>query len=280
MSENLNSQPTILPGATGTLFIIGGHEDKSEPMTILRRFVAAAGGANARIVAITTASAIPEVMAATYAAAFKTLGVTNFTALEVASRAQANDPAIIAACNQASGILLSGGEQVRLTVELGGTQLEEAVRQRYIAGAVVAGTSAGASALGETSILDGPASFEVLREGVSLGAGLDLVRNVLIDQHFDQRLRIYRLLSVLALNPGLLAVGIDEDTAIIVTPDGCAEVIGSGAVTIVDGRFITYTNLPNVDKGQPISITGLTLHILTDGHKFDLNTRTPIIPTT
>ncbi|MGI8428567.1 MAG: hypothetical protein ACR2OB_04530, partial [Solirubrobacteraceae bacterium] len=89
MSENLNSQPTILPGATGTLFIIGGHEDKSGPMTILRRFVAAAGGANARIVAITTASAIPEVMAATYAAAFKTLGVTNFTALEVASRAQA-----------------------------------------------------------------------------------------------------------------------------------------------------------------------------------------------
>ncbi len=277
---NPSSEPTILNGATGTLFIIGGHEDKTGPMTILRRFVAAAGGAAARIVVITTASAIPDVMAAMYAPVFNQIGVANFTALEVASRVQANDPATIATCNQATGILLCGGEQIRLTVELGGTLLEEAIKQRYIAGAVVAGTSAGASALGETIILNGDASFEVMREDISLGAGLDLINNLLIDQHFDQRLRIYRLLSVMALNPGLLAAGIDEDTALIVTPDGNAEVLGSGAVTIVDGRFVTYTNLPSVNQGQPISITGLTLHILTDGHNFDLNTRTPIIPAT
>lgn len=277
MSETISSEPVILAGASGTLFIIGGHEDKTGPMTILRRFVAAAGGANAHIVVITTASAIPDVMAAMYNTAFQQLGVTNFTALNAVTRAQANDPTIVATVNQATGILLSGGEQVRLTAELGGTVLEDAIKQRYLAGAVIAGTSAGASALGETIILDGPASFEVLREQISLGAGLDLVNNILIDQHFDQRLRIYRLLSVLALNPGLLAVGIDEDTAFIVAPDGSAEVVGSNAVTIIDGRHITYTNLPSVAPGQPLTITGLTLHILTEGHKFDLNTRTPVI---
>ncbi len=278
MSATSYTEPTLLAGVQGTLFIVGGHEDKVGPMTILRRFVDAAGGAAARIVTITTASTIPQVMADTYAQVFKALGVASFTALNVDTRAAANDPSVLAACANATGILLSGGDQVRLTVTLGGSQLEAAVKQRYIAGAAVAGTSAGAAALGETVILGGGATFEVEREPISLGPGLDLINNILIDQHFDQRLRIYRLVSVLALNPGMLAMGVDEDTAMVVTPDGGGEVVGSAAVTIVDGRNIGYTDLPNVRRGDPISITGLTLHILTHGHQFDLNTRTPIIP--
>ncbi len=266
----------LLAGTRGSLLIIGGHEDRTEALLILRRFVAAAGGSAARIVLLSNASALPELYVPVYTAAFQQIGVQSFQAVGAETRAQANDPALAAMIGQATGLMISGGEQLRLVSEIGGTLVERAIHNLYQLGGVVAGTSAGAAAMGETIILQGPSTPMVRRGLVELGPGLDLINNLLIDQHFDQRQRLYRLISALALNPGQLAVGIDEDTALFVGPDGVAEVIGAGAVTILDGSAVSYTNVAEAHSNQPVAIVGLTLHILTAGLRFDLSGRKPL----
>lgn len=187
-------EAVIVAGAQGRLLIIGGREDRVGDLLILRRFVELAGGPAARIVIVTHASAMPAPLTATYAAAFTRLGVASFVALPADDRLDANDPVLAKQVEAATGVLLSGGEQLRLVSEVGGTLLERALRGVYLRGGVVAGTSAGASALGETIILSGDSGPTVTYGQAQLGPGLDLINNVLIDQHFNQRDRLYSTL--------------------------------------------------------------------------------------
>src|SRR5690606_15716106 len=104
-----------------------------------------------------------------------------------------------------------------------------------------------------------------------------LLRRVVIDQHFTQRNRLGRLLSIIAENPFVLGIGIDEDTAIIVDRDTNLEVVGTHTVTIVDGRNM-HSTINEIPAGQILALTNVTLNVLPAGHRYNIETRTPLAP--
>ncbi|KQQ36241.1 cyanophycinase [Duganella sp. Leaf126] len=253
---------------TGHLIIIGGGEDRTDDKNVLTRFVEMAGGAERRFVVITTASRVPDKVWEMYDAAFGDLGVDARTHLHLDTRADANNPDLVAEIEQADGIFMTGGDQKRLLAIIGGTLADHAMHRALIErGAVIAGTSAGASAMSAHMLADGKTNLHPEKGAVHLGAGLGLVNRVVIDQHFSQRHRLSRLLTVIAANPHLLGVGIDEDTALIVTPGSSIEVIGDGAVTIVDGRD-TITNIADLPQHGCPELIDVRLHLLPSGSRY------------
>jgi cyanophycinase len=178
----------------------------------------------------------------------------------------------------ATGLFLTGGSQLKFSSALGGTQLAETIRRRHAAGMVVAGTSAGAAVLSEHMIARGDSGGTPRRRLVHMAPGLGLAPNLVIDQHFRRRDRLGRLLTALSYNPGPLGVGIDEDTAAIIDPDGTLSVMGAGAVTVVDGNASRFNNSHAVMRGQPIAMMGLKVDVLTAGCRYDLERRMGIPP--
>jgi cyanophycinase len=217
--------------------IIGGHEDRKHDMEILSRFVALSGGAGAKIVVISAASSVADQMWEMYDRAFGELGVGNRVHLALQSRQCANDEEIIKDIRDATGIFMTGGDQKRLLAIIGGTALDAEMHAALkLRGACIGGTSAGASAMSGHMLAQGRAELHPEKGSVSLGAGLGFLHRVVIDQHFSERQRLSRLLSVVAQNPYLQGIGIDEDTALVIERGVGIEVLGEGAVTIVDGR--------------------------------------------
>jgi cyanophycinase len=256
----------------GTVMVIGGAEDKIRDRVILSRFVSLAGGDEARIVVISTASSLGFEAGARYRAVFGELGVKSVTPLHTMTRAQANDETFARSLRDATGVFLTGGNQLRLSSTIGGTLLAEAVIARFREGAAVAGTSAGASAMSSHMIAFGAPGGTPKHRMAALAAGLGVLPSVIIDQHFQQRNRLGRLLSVIAQNPSLLGLGIDEDTAGVVGPDGIMEVIGRGSITIVDGAA-AETDAWDVKGHRPLMISNVVLHALPAGYRFDLRRR-------
>jgi cyanophycinase len=198
--------------ATTSLLIIGGAEDKIGRAVVLRRFVRLAGGRRSRIVVVPTASAFPAEAVAAYSDVFTRLGVTSVTTVDPASRAAAGDPALVAQVDGATGIFMTGGNQLKLSQYVVGTPLGDAILRAHQRGAVVAGTSAGASIMSLFMISMGEEGVTPRQRSSQLTAGLGLLPGVVVDQHFDQRARYGRLLSIVATSPNLLGMGIDEDT--------------------------------------------------------------------
>lgn len=256
----------------GTVAAIGGAEDKLRTRRILRRIVDLAGGADARIVVIPTASR-NEGAGERYCRTFRDLGAADATIVHPTRRAECAESDILDAIEQATAIFLTGGNQLRLASVIGGTAAAKAIRQRNARGCVVAGTSAGAAILSEHMIAYGREGATPRAGMVSVVPGLGLVNQVIVDQHFRERDRIGRLLTALAYNPFAVGLGIDEDTAAFVGPDDTIEVVGSNAVTIVDAADTTHDTIGLVREGEPISLIGLRLHILVDGGTFDLRSR-------
>jgi cyanophycinase len=252
--------------------IIGGAEDKVRDRVILGRFVELAGGSDGVVVIISTASSLGFVAGERYSEIFTGLGVGTVRPINAMTRNQANDEAYVRQVRDATGVFLTGGNQLRLSSTLGGTLLADAVLERFRAGAVVAGTSAGASAMSSHMIAFGASGGTPKHRMAALAAGLGVLPSVIIDQHFQQRNRYGRLLSVIAQNPSLLGLGVDEDTAGVVGPDGIMEVIGRGSVTIVDGAG-AETDAWNVLGHRPVMISGVILHALPSGYRFDLRHR-------
>ncbi|MDB5100855.1 MAG: cyanophycinase [Cyanobacteria bacterium RYN_339] len=262
----------------GHLVIIGGGEDREDDKAILTRIVALAGGKKAKIVVLTTASRQaaldPEVakdIEATYRKAFLACGAASVTALHLFDRQSANTAESAQAILNASCIFIAGGNQSRLVSIIGGTAVERAMHTAYLEhGACISGTSAGASAITEHMVAGGP-SDPLPRKGLlPLAPGLGFLHHVIIDQHFSERQRLGRMLGVLAQNPFLMGIGIDEDTALVVCPDATFEVVGSGAVTLIDGRDMDNRAFNEVEDGDPMLLTDLRLHLLPTGFKFDL----------
>ncbi|HHW39614.1 MAG TPA: cyanophycinase [Syntrophomonadaceae bacterium] len=262
----------------GTLVIIGGAEDKTGERVILRRFVELAGGERARLVVVTSATSRPQLVGDGYSRLFKDLGVQEVSILNVASRQEANIPSAYQTLLDATGIFFTGGDQLRITSLLGGTRLDEALRKAYREGTIIAGTSAGASAMSETMIVEGDGERAPQRNNVKMAPGLGLIREVVVDQHFAQRGRLGRLLTAVAQHPYMLGIGIDEDTAIVVKPGGVFEVIGSQTVTVIDGKQIQETNVSESGPLEPLALTNVILHILPVGYKFDMIQRQPLSP--
>lgn len=257
----------------GRLVIIGGAEDKKGKRTILKRFLAEAGGEDAVVVVLTSATEEPEAAGETYRAVFGELGARSITALDVGSRARAYEPGVSEALSRASGIFFTGGDQLRISSIIGGTPVARALSESYRRGVVIAGTSAGASAMSEVMIVGGPGEEAPKRGPLSLAPGLGLLREVVVDQHFAQRGRIGRLLAAVAQHPGILGLGLDEDTAVLISPEATLEVVGSGAATIMDGCRLQFTNVSEQAPNEALAMAGVTLHVLPHGYRFDLKNR-------
>ena len=252
--------------------IIGGAEDKVRDRVILGRFVELAGGSDGIVVVISTASSLGFVAGERYREIFTGLGIRTVRPLHAMTRTQANDEGYVRQVRDATGVFLTGGNQLRLSSTIGGTLLADAVLERFRQGAVVAGTSAGASAMSSHMIAFGASGGTPKHRMAALAAGLGVLPSVIVDQHFQQRNRYGRLLSVIAQNPSLLGLGVDEDTAGVVGPDGVMEVIGRGSVTIIDGAS-AETDAWEVKGHRPVMISGVILHALPSGYKFDLRHR-------
>lgn len=262
--------PHALPAAAdrGPIMAIGGAEDKLDDKVILATFVQLAGGRDARIVIVPTASSI-EAAGVRYKAIFLGLGASSAEVVYIADRQDANGDAPLDLLQEATGIFLTGGNQMRLSTILGGTRAAELIRRRNAEGAIVAGTSAGASILSSYMVAFGASGETPKQRMAQIVAGFSLAPDLIIDQHFRQRDRIGRLLSLVAANPGLLGVGIDEDTAVLISSDRVLEVLGRHSVTLVDGSDI-YSDIHQVKGYGGVTISGATLHVLTAGRRFDL----------
>jgi cyanophycinase len=251
------------------LLIIGGGAGPG----LLRRFVELAGGATARIVVIATASSEPDLAEAAHHDVFLELGAGHVQALRIAVRADACSPGVEPVLRQATGIFFTGGDQERIATVIGGTTTDSLLQELAAGGAVLlAGTSAGAAMMSSTMIVEGDARG-VTRASVRTGPGLEFLPGVLIDQHFAERGRVNRLLSAVALYPHELGLGIDEDTAILTDGDRF-EVLGSGAVTVVDAGAALDIRVP---ADGPIALVGARIHVLPAGHTFHLTGRRPVV---
>ncbi len=259
----------------GWIVPIGGAEDKENDKAVLRRFFELCGGEGAEIAVIPTASQLNDT-GLRYEDLFGDMGAGNVSVLDFDTRRDAYERNRIARIEQASGIFITGGNQLRLSTILGGTPVAQAIRARNARGVPVGGTSAGASILSEHMIANGVSDNETPRaDSVRLAPGLGLTNRVVIDQHFRQRDRLGRLLAALAYNPFAIGLGVDEDTAAFISPDNVVEVEGSGAVTVIDADDLQFSSMAQLDDSEPVCMLGVKLHILTAGATFNLITRTP-----
>lgn len=261
--------PTPLDGTqtAGPVMAIGGAEDKLRDKLILSAFVNLAGGPDARVAILPTASSIEDA-GERYKAIFLGMGAQSAEVLVLPDRAAAAAPESVALLGDVTGVFMTGGNQLRLSTIVAGTPVARAVKARNKAGAVVAGTSAGASILSSHMVAFGASGPSPRLRMAQMTAGFDLVPGVIIDQHFRQRDRIGRLLALVAGSPALLGIGVDEDTAAIFTGD-TLEVVGRHSVTIVDGTNIV-SDIHRVKAYGAITVSGAVLHVLAAGSRFDM----------
>jgi cyanophycinase len=263
----------IPPGEErGWIVPIGGAENKENDRHILERFLEVSGGNDADIVVIPTASRMTET-GPRYEKIFNDLGAKRVSVMDFDTRRDCQEPGRLQRIEEATGIFFTGGNQLRLTTLLGGTPVAKLIRVRNAHGVTVGGTSAGASILSEHMIAFGDEGSSVISGSVRLAPGLGLTNRFIIDQHFRQRDRLGRLITALSYNPFAIGIGLDEDTATFISPEGTLEVVGSGGVTIVDASEVSFSSIGELSEGQPVCTLGLRLHILVPGATFDLNTR-------
>ncbi len=257
------------------LVIIGGAEDKEGRKKILNEVCNLINKEEDTLLVATIASEIQEDMKSIYNKVFRKIGVNNIEFLDINERGEAYLQKNIELVNSAKLIFFTGGDQLRITSLIGGTPLNESLIEGLKSGKVIVGTSAGASVMSETMILDGDDEESPNKNSINMSPGIGLVENVIIDQHFSQRGRIGRLLTGIAENPENLGIGIDEDTAIIINEKKLLRVIGSGAVYIIDGSKINHTNVSEQFMDKTLSIFNVKLHVLIEGNKFDLTNKIP-----
>ena len=258
--------------AAGPILIIGGHEDKEGDRLILKEIARRVDGG--KLVIATVASSEPEGYFEAYQEAFSDLGVTDLVELYVDERCDSSDDKVLDLLDGAAGIFFTGGDQLRISSQIGDTPIERRVLELHRSGAVIAGTSAGASVMSETMLVKGPSAESYRLGELHMAPGLGLMRDVIIDQHFAERGRYGRLLGAVAHNPRLLGIGLDEDTAMLVEGDQ-ARVLGAGAVYVVDGETATHSNIAEARAECALSIFDVRMHVLSAGDRFDLGRRRP-----
>lgn len=262
----------------GTLIIIGGHEAKAAHGAILTEVAKYAQQGKNHLVIMTVASQEPKELSEEYTSIFLEMGVKRVDTIDLRTRAEAHDEKHLKTIQQASLIFFTGGDQLRITSQLGDTPLFQSLWKYYEQGGIIAGSSAGAAVMPQTMIIGGPSDESSRISTLSMAPGLGLITDVAIDSHFAQRGRIGRLLGVVAQNPSNLGLGIDEDTAIVVTGQQRFSVLGSGAVYVVDGSEISYSSLSEAQSDGIVSIYNIRLHVLGAEDCFDLIKRHPERP--
>ncbi len=261
--------PTPPTTRKGWLIPIGG---KLTDASILQRFIELCGSRNPVIAVIPTASEEPD-MGAWYEKQFARHGVKYARALNFQRRSDCDDRDWLSRLEDADGVFITGGNQLRLTTIMGGTPAAQLLHDRFYAGMPVAGTSAGAAVMSAHMIAGGDEGATPRAGMVTLAPGFGLSREIVIDQHFRQRDRLGRLLTALSFNPALLGLGVDEDTAAFISPDDEIDVMGTSAVTVVDTRDVEFSSMHLAEPCDPVTLIGIRMHQLTEGARFDLTTR-------
>ncbi|MCL4108911.1 UNVERIFIED_CONTAM: hypothetical protein GTU68_008106 [Idotea baltica] len=251
---------------------IGGAEDKGNNPKILSRFLELCGGDKAKIMIIPTASQLSET-GPMYADLFLDLGAERAVFSEINERADCDDELLLEEMDNATGIFVTGGNQLRLSGILGGTPVGQRLRRLNADGIPIAGTSAGAAMMSQHMIAGGASGSSPREDGVNLAPGIGLINTAIIDQHFSQRDRLGRLLTALSYNPFLIGVGIDEDTAFLIDGEGHGEVLGSGVVTIVDASDLKHSSRASAGTGDALSLIDIRMHVLAEGCRYDTQTR-------
>ena len=273
----------------GKLISIGGNEDKgSDPergiqnrnnlnffeLQILQRIKDEMNNPNPHIEVITTASNIPLEVGENYLDAFGKLNVKDVQVMHIRNREDTQNPEFIERIKKADGVLFTGGNQLRLSMIFGGTDILNILHERYLNEPfVIAGTSAGAMAMSNTMIYEGSSAEALLKGQVKITTGLAFMKDVIIDSHFVKRGRFGRLAQAVAANPQCIGIGLSEDTGVLVTEGNKLEAIGSGLVLIFDGHSIRHTNIADIQDGNPISIENLIVHVMCKGNHYHLKQR-------
>jgi cyanophycinase len=257
----------------GTLFAIGGAEDRRDTKVILSYMAERIG--SGKLVVSTLASEYGDEVWEVYRKLFVSMGLKQVKHLGINHRDETSKDPRLELLADAKAVFFTGGDQLKITSRLGGTALGELIEEIYRRGGIIGGTSAGATALGEMMLVGSPSEGVCKLRDVHMTPGLGLAKNMIIDQHFSERGRIRRLLGAVAQNPRMLGVGIDEDTAIVIESDGTFHAIGSGAVYIVDGHDLSHTNISQVSFSRAMSVFDIKFHTLSSGDRFDMHSRLP-----
>lgn len=273
----------------GKLIAVGGNEDKGTypnprskhkyyldffELGILKRFISEMPAKSPKVEVITTASMIPEEVGERYLSAFGILGTEHVNLMHIREEKDTLNPEYIERIKQADGVMFSGGNQSRLTQIFGNSEILEIMNRRYHEEPfVIAGTSAGAMAMSEVMIKGGSATETLVRGSVKIAPGLGFIDGVIIDSHFVIRGRFGRLMEAVATHPKTIGIGLGEDTGVLITEGCMIETIGSNLVVIADGHNIGYTNVEHVEKGRPISIENIIMHVLAKGNVYDIERR-------
>lgn len=269
----------------GTLIPIGGNEDKGFhkggrfrmdyiSQGILARVVFESGGNGARILVITTASGIPDVVAQNYIDAFDKLGCNNVETLYIGSKEEANLPENLKQLKQANCVMFSGGNQSRITTFIKNTQFHKLLMERYLNEEfVIAGTSAGAMCMSAEMISGGSSKESFIKASTKMRKGMSLAPEIIIDTHFIQRGRFGRLSEAVARFPNLVGIGLAEDTGMVIRGGNNCDIIGSGMIIIFDPGKLTHNNFKILKDGTPLTMRNLITHVLSNGDSFDIKER-------
>ncbi|MEO0868398.1 MAG: cyanophycinase [Cyanobacteria bacterium J06642_11] len=261
------------------VMVIGGAEDKVGPCSILTNFFKSAGGSEAVIGIVPSASQEPSVVGGRYHRIFSQMGARNVQVLDIRRPHECDEDRWLQLLDKCTGVFLSGGDQVRLFEFIRNSTFLTTLKKRLHLGTLVlAGTSAGAAVMGEKMISGGSSGESPNRGLVDLMDGLGFIPEILVDQHFHNRNRMARLLSAIAANPNKLGIGIDEDTCAAFKEDGTFEVIGKGSITVIDPRELTHTNYSSAHHTAPLNLHDLRVHILNEGDQYDYRRRLVCMP--
>ena len=268
-----------LPAPLGSLLIVGGGDT---PVTVQQRFVELAGGpGTARIAVFPMASTEFDEEAGEVIADLQRLGVDADLLLFSDEELEGDDVAERIASY--SGYWFIGGDQSRLADALRDTRVLDMLHRRYMEGAVIGGTSAGASVMssimltGRIKVPDDAEEAElqnIARGVMDMSIGFGFIKGAIVDQHFMGRARYNRLISAVLDHPLMLGVGIDEETALLVHPDGLWEVLGNNYVKIFDA----YRALIIDDDGPMAKASDIRMHVLPEGSFFNSRSRKVSFP--
>lgn len=267
------------PPLKNTVIVIGGAEDKVHGREILHTFFSRSGGTEAKIAIIPCASREPEAIGSRYRNIFQDMGAQRIEVLDIRERSEGENPRWQEYLEESTGVFMTGGDQLRLCALVADTPLMEKLRMKVREGSIVlAGTSAGAAVMGHHMIAGGGSGESPNRSLVDMATGLGIIPEVIVDQHFQNRNRMARLLSAIASHPNRLGIGIDEDTCAMFEADGIIQIMGKGTVTIIDPGEVLSTNEGYVGPNDPLSLYNLRVQILCHGDRFNLATREVIQP--
>lgn len=236
----------------GSLMIIGGGDKHAEAIPIFEEIARRVVPTKLPLLLFTVATYSPDGAADDYLQIFKDLGLQHVELLDIRNREEAYEEENVQRCQRVGGVFFTGGDQLRITSQLGDSPVYRCLEEHYLNGALIVGTSAGAAAMPETMIISGPSDESNRVSALTMAPGLGLIEDVVIDSHFAERGRMGRLLGAVVQNPRNLGIGVDESTAILVERGERFRVLGDGAVYVVAGTRWNEkgTHPPN---GSPFS---------------------------